>query len=77
MLLVPGMSYDDTNERMGEIFYNLENDEYLKDKTFTYSISYGIIAVDKENKLPASDILSIADERMYENKRERKKNRLA
>jgi diguanylate cyclase (GGDEF)-like protein len=75
MLLVPDISYDEAHEKMSEIFENFQNDEYLKDKTFTYSISFGIFAVGEKNKLSASDILGIADERMYENKRARKKNR--
>jgi len=40
-----------------------------------FFISFGIVAVGPDNKMPASDILSIADERMYENKRMRKKER--
>jgi GGDEF domain-containing protein len=76
MLLVPDISYAEAHETMNKIFKNFQNDEYLKNKIFTYSISFGIVAVEKENRLSASDILGIADERMYENKRARKKNRL-
>jgi len=75
MLLVPDTTYDKAENRMHEVFLNFQNDEHLKDKTFSYSISYGVVGVEKENKLSASDILSVADERMYENKRTRKKNR--
>ena len=73
MLLAPDTDYNEAMSTMGKIFRNFENDEYLNDKTFSYSISFGVIAVGTDNKLSASDILSIADERMYENKRMKKK----
>ena len=73
MLLASDISYHDANERMKKISYNLQNDEYQKNKEYSYSISYGIVEV-KETLL-ASDILSIADERMYECKKMRRKNR--
>jgi len=76
MLLVPNFSLEESYEIMGRIYENFKNDEYLNGKQFSYSISYGIASVDKDNKLPASDILSIADERMYKDKRLRKKARL-
>jgi diguanylate cyclase (GGDEF)-like protein len=75
MLLVPDMSYDEAIMTMSRISQSFQNDDYLKDKVYTYSFSFGIVAVDSQNKLSASDILSIADERMYENKRLGKKNR--
>ena len=75
MLLAPSISYDEAFASMNKIYQSFENDEYLKDKSYAYSISFGIVAVGINNKLPASDILSIADERMYEHKRMRKKNR--
>jgi len=75
MVLASDLSYDEVYSTMIRIFNNFQNDEYLKNKDYSYSISFGIATVDKENKLPASDILSVADERMYENKRMRKKER--
>jgi diguanylate cyclase (GGDEF)-like protein len=75
MLLVPDISLDEANSRMSVIRDNLNNDDYLKDKTFSYNISFGVAFVGTDNKLPASDILSIADERMYEDKRMQKKGR--
>jgi len=77
MLLVPNIDYDEAHAAMLKIYNDLQNDEYLIDKPYTYSVSFGIVAVGPENKMGASDILSIADERMYENKRLRKKNRKA
>lgn len=75
MLLVPDASLDESYVIMSKIYENFQNDIYLNDKPFSYSISYGIAAVDTDNKLSASDILSIADERMYTNKRMKKKVR--
>jgi len=73
MLLVQDTSYSDAHEYMEQIYINLKNDEYLLNKQFTYSISFGIASVDKSNTESASHILSIADERMYENKRLKKR----
>lgn len=47
----------------GEIMYNR-------------SLSFGIVEVTPDNTLPASDILSMADERMYEYKKAHKKERV-
>jgi len=76
MVLVSDLSYNEVNTIMTKIHDNTKYEDFLKDKSYSYSISYGIASVDADNKLPASDILSIADERMYENKRLRKKERL-
>jgi len=75
MLLASNISFDESFLRMNQIYSNFESDIYLKDKEYSYSISFGITAVDSDNKLPASDILTVADERMYENKKIRKKAR--
>ena len=75
MLLVPNTDEATAASRMAEICFAIEHDEYLQDKDYGYSISFGIVAVDKNNQMPASDILSLADEKMYENKRSRKKER--
>jgi diguanylate cyclase (GGDEF)-like protein len=75
MVLASDISYDEAFAVMNEIHQNFIEDEYLKDKNYIYSISFGIAAVNADNKMAASDILSLADERMYENKRMRKKAR--
>jgi GGDEF domain-containing protein len=75
MLLAPDISYDEAHNIMKKIYQNFQNDEYQKDKVYSYSISYGITAVEPDNKMAAGDILSIADEKMYENKRANKKAR--
>jgi len=60
---------------MLRIYDDLQKDEYLRDKPYTHSMSFGMVAVGQDNEMGSSDILSIADERMYENKRMRKKAR--
>ena len=73
MILAPNISYDEAYIKMSMVYDNLENDEYLNDKMYSYSISFGIAVA--EPGMSASDILSISDEKMYENKRERKRAR--
>ncbi|MCL2231564.1 MAG: diguanylate cyclase [Treponema sp.] len=75
MLLVPDIDYDEAHSVMLKIYDDLQKDEYLKGKPYKYSISFGISAVEPDNTMAASDILGIADERMYINKRMRKKER--
>ncbi|MCL2152189.1 MAG: diguanylate cyclase [Oscillospiraceae bacterium] len=75
MLLIPDINNDGAHNHMAKISDAIENDEYLIGKGFRYSISYGIVAVDEKNDMPSSNILSVADERMYEHKRLRKKER--
>ena len=77
MLLVPDMDYDEAHATMNNVYHSLQKDEYLEGKTYSYSISFGIIAVQADNTLSAGDILSAADDRMYEHKRTRKKSRRA
>ncbi|MDR3305267.1 MAG: diguanylate cyclase [Clostridiales Family XIII bacterium] len=48
-----------------------ENGEIL----YNRSLSFGIVDVGKDNVLPANEILSMADERMYEYKKAHKKER--
>jgi len=75
MLLAPEVNHNETVTIMDRIFEDLRNDEYAQDKEYEYSLSYGVAAIGRTNVLPASDILSMADEKMYENKRMRKKAR--
>ena len=75
MLLVPNIGHDEAHAIMKGIFESFTNHPYLVDKEFSYSMSYGIVAVDIDNELPASAILEMADERMYENKRMKKMQR--
>ena len=75
MLLAPNMDETEAASRMAEVSHAIEQDEYLRDKDYVYSISIGVVAVDEQNQMLSSEILSLADERMYEQKRARKKER--
>jgi len=75
MLLVPNISWEKVHEKMNALAHKFSIDDYLEDKKYSYSISFGVVVVEGTNSLSASDILGIADERMYENKRMRKKSR--
>ena len=75
MMLIPNIGFDDTQRGMDEIQFMINNDPYLRDKEYIYSISFGIVEVGEGNNLAPGIILSIADERMYEHKRARKMNR--
>ena len=77
MLLAPDISYDEAHAAMSRLCGEFEKAPYLKDKEFTYNMSFGIVAVDTDNVLPMTDILGIADEKMYEYKKMRKKARQA
>ena len=75
MLLSPETNFDEALNRMEELQNVIKNDDYLEGKDYYYSISLGIVAVGEDNELSSSEILSTADERMYEHKRARKKER--
>ena len=75
MLLAPNSSYEEAHARMEVIFNKLKNDDYLSDKDYYYSLSFGIVSINEFNTLSPSTILSLADERMYEQKQLRKKDR--
>ena len=75
MLLVPDINYEDAHATIENIYQNFKNDDYLEDKAYAYIISFGIVVVEAGNTLSANDILSIADERMYEDKRMKKNAR--
>jgi diguanylate cyclase (GGDEF)-like protein len=76
MVIKPDITYDEMKTTMDKVSDIIDSNEYLDDKDFQYSISYGIVEVKEDNTLPYSVILSTADERMYEHKRARKKERL-
>jgi diguanylate cyclase (GGDEF)-like protein len=77
MALKPGITYYKMKKIMAEIAKNIEDDEYLEDKDYLYSISYGVVEIKEDNILLPSVILNTADEKMYEHKKARKKERLA
>jgi len=75
MLLVPDISYDEAYSRMLDISYSLFLEGRQQNKKYSFNISFGVVPVDEDNKLTASVILSMADERMYEQKRINKRKR--
>lgn len=66
MILAEGMSFEAADARMAEV-----RDGILAQQDWKYirSISYGVVDTDRGNFFSASDLLGIADERMYEFKR--------
>jgi len=76
MALIPDVGSNEVEKTTAAIYNNLSNDEYLIDKEYSYSISFGFVEVDVDNTLHSSVILNNADERMYESKKARKKARL-
>lgn len=75
LLLDLDISYEEAHKKMTELGESLKKDESLKGKEYNYGMSFGLVFVASDNTMPASEILSMADERMYEHKRERKRLR--
>ena len=72
VLLVPDINYETANAIMNSLCWDFQHDEYLNKKEYDYRVSYGIAAVDAESKMTKSEMLSLADERMYAYKRMKK-----
>jgi diguanylate cyclase (GGDEF)-like protein len=77
MLLVPNKSAESVEAGMRELNLKLQAAVAENKKEYWCSMSYGCVEVFEDNTVPASDILSLADERMYEFKRYHKKARKA
>jgi diguanylate cyclase (GGDEF)-like protein len=58
--------------RLEEIRKKLREQKPSEDAIHPYSISYGVVETDKDNALPAGELLAMADEKMYEYKRARR-----
>ena len=76
MLLLPDTCYEAAHTSMSRVCLSLTVDEYVLDKKYSYSISFGVIEIDADNTLTSKEILLSVDERMYENKRMKKKQRV-
>ena len=76
MLLAENWQMDSATERMESLRKKLLSHENNEDKFYDTSISYGIIEVNKNNKLAVCELLGIADERMYEYKRAHKRRKI-
>ena len=75
MVLLPDTSYDEAHKKALAVQKMLGESEYLEDKDYTYSVSYGIVEVSESTTDSSAAILGRADELMYEHKRARKKGR--
>ncbi|HCR84656.1 GGDEF domain-containing protein [Muricomes intestini] len=75
MILAQDWSGDSANEQMEMLRNRVINCEHISGRHYYRNISYGIVEIRTDNTLSASDILSIADEKMYEYKRVHHKGR--
>ena len=75
MLLASDLNYDEAFAVMNNVCNNLVNDKYVSNKDYSYNINFGISAVDADNELSTSEILSIADQRLNDSKQFNKKER--
>ena len=76
MLLIPGMNEEQVEARMQEQNQRLQEIINEDGKKYRCSMSYGIVMVDNKSTLSSSDILNIADEKMYSFKRKNKRARM-
>jgi diguanylate cyclase (GGDEF)-like protein len=72
MLLDEKCGIKSAKARLEEIRTELRERQAAVEALYPYSISYGIVEVGKDNTLPASDLLAMADEKMYKYKRSHK-----
>ncbi len=80
LLLSENQSFEDAKMQMERLRTRLANFNDHSGVSYESSISYGIVQVGNHNNFSASELLSIADEEMYEYKRAYKmkcKNKLA
>lgn len=69
MLLVENWSVEAVSERMEVLRRELIAQKHTPDIVYEHSMSYGVVSIQRGDTLLVSDLLSIADERMYEYKR--------
>ena len=65
MLLAEGWSMSDAEERMEQLRNRLVLHSEETGAAYNHSMSYGVIAVDEDSTYLASDLLAIADKKMY------------
>lgn len=73
MLLMPDISVPEAEKVMLGVRKRMRRLNEQTARRYTGSMSFGIVAVDENNQYTASEILGLADERMYEYKRKSKK----
>ncbi|GHS90009.1 hypothetical protein AGMMS49957_14610 [Synergistales bacterium] len=76
MLLLKDWEQEAAEKRLEEIRSELRRQKASPNAINPYSISYGVVSVDKTNTLPPGELLAKADEKMYKYKREHKASRL-
>lgn len=69
MLLAQNWSFEDAKARMEQLKLSMAAYNDVSEVCYDHSISYGLIPVGADNILDASDLLRMADERMYLYKR--------
>ncbi|NLF27237.1 MAG: diguanylate cyclase [Clostridiales bacterium] len=75
MVLVPDGDVEAVGKDMEALRARLAAPRALEPAPYLRSISYGLVQVEEDNALPSSELLSLADERMYEYKRAQKRKR--
>ena len=72
MLLASDCTEDIARRRLEELRNELVAARYGSDAKYRHSISYGIVEIGANNRLPAGELLRLADEKMYAYKRSNK-----
>ena len=75
VLLIPDLDRSAVHDRMEVLRTELVNWRSADDRPYMRSFSYGAVGSDEMGELNASDLLSVADERMYDFKRRHKTER--
>jgi diguanylate cyclase (GGDEF)-like protein len=75
MILAQNWSIKKAEEHLEDLRSRLVKFNDEPDCEYNHSMSYGVVGVDGDNSLSASELLGIADEKMYKYKREHKMQR--
>jgi diguanylate cyclase (GGDEF)-like protein len=75
MLLAKDWKQEDAEKRLEELRGILVSKSNEPGSNYNHSLSYGVVEVTPDNTLPATDLLSMADEKMYFYKRAHKAER--
>jgi diguanylate cyclase (GGDEF)-like protein len=77
MLLASDFTLEEADRKLEKLRDELVEEEYVSEDGASYkrSLSYGNVEVGEDNAVPSGDLLSIADEKMYEYKKAHKAER--
>jgi GGDEF domain-containing protein len=75
MLLAPDYTETQAEARLADLRERLVGHSQDADAQYNHSLSYGVIEVQKGNSMTASELLSVADEKMYNFKKSHKAQR--